>query len=116
VANLPLPVVGLDADHSDFKEADSGFGHVPNMRSKPRLFQSCGAGLKRRSHVFYDDDIKLKQRTVLVIASAIRGPKMVIVQNRELRIINYDNFISVAVCGKIGIWLSMLFKRFASGR
>jgi hypothetical protein len=41
---------------------------------------------------------------------------MVIVQNRELRIINYDNFISVAVCGGIGIWLSMLFKRFASGR
>jgi hypothetical protein len=50
MANLPLPVVGPDGDHSDFKEADSVFGHVPNMRSRRRLFQSeYGAGLQRAS-------------------------------------------------------------------
>ena len=41
---------------------------------------------------------------------------MAIAQKRELRPINYDNFLSVAVFGAIGSWLSTLFKRFAPGR
>ena len=39
MANLPLPVIGSNGNHSHFKEADSVLGHEPNMRRQLPLFQ-----------------------------------------------------------------------------
>jgi hypothetical protein len=67
-----------------------------------------------------NDDIKLKRKAVLVPGSTKGTFHMVIVHSPAFgsakRSIHYDNFISVAVCGGLGSWLSSLFARFISSR
>jgi hypothetical protein len=62
-----------------------------------------------------NDDIKLKRKAVLMRRGAQRELKMVILHPVR-RSINYDNFISVALCGGIGSWLSSLFSRYIPGK